>query len=164
MANAIVMRAMYNDYGTIGPYEPIIYVDSINKDGHMAEIYNQTVRFIREHTPMINGRDVEIRREDHLVKDEKKVSQKQDGYWLIADENKRILTLYKKTTVSGYFYNYPSVQKVYEMCCRSCPKIVPNIVKKGILFDDFSMELKNKVAEFGRRTDSMKIEETDIII
>lgn len=164
MTNVVIMRAMYNDYGVIGPYEPVIYVDSINKDGHMAEIYNQTVRFIREHTPIANGRDIEIRREDHSVKDENKIIQKPNGYWLTANEGKRTLTLYKKIMVSGYLYNYPCVQKVYEMCCQTCPKIVPNIIKKGILFDDFSKELKSKVAEFGRRTDSAKIEETDIVI
>jgi hypothetical protein len=157
MTNVIIMKTN----GLVS--EPVIYVDSINASGHMAEVYNQTVRYIREHTPITDDKEIHIKRENHSVKDEKKIGEKPDGYWFVADEKKKCLTLYKKTTIGGYLCYYPNVEKVYTMTCVDCPKVVPSIIKKNDLFTDFSKELKDRVAAFGRRTNSMKLDDTDTI-
>lgn len=152
---AVILKATYENE-TRGLFEPTVYVDSINKDSYMAEIYNQTVRYIREHTPVINGRIAEIRRENHKVRDEKAIGSKPDGYWFVSDEKNKTLTLYKKTTKVGYIYSSVYITKVYEMKCSECPRIVPQIsAKKTSLFDNFSTELSERVVAFRERTDAL---------
>jgi hypothetical protein len=156
------MKTIYDKYDILGVPEPVIYVDSINKDGHMAEIYNQTMRYIRENTSSVHGKEIYVRREDHIVKDEKSIGNKLNGFWFVSNEKDRTLTLYKKSTIPGYFSYYPEIKKVYVMYCRECPKVVPNLIKKGNVFEDFAKELKSRVAEIGRRTDSLELNESDI--
>ena len=162
MANVVVMKTTYDEYGQQVSYKPVLYVDSINGIGQMAEVYGLTIRFIRENThsvPSVQGNVIDVKRENHVAKDEKSISKKPNGYWFVADEKNRSLTLYKKTTTAGYLYSYPTVQKVFMLNCSECPKVVPQVGKKNTLFEDFSQELISKVAEHAKRTNFLRPED-----
>jgi len=153
---ATISRQNFNDNGTeIGVPTPILYVDSMNYSSFAAEMYSYTTRSIREQL----GKDYNgepVIREEHMAKDENDIyHNKTDGYWIVCDEEKKILSLYKRETSVGNIYNSVYVTKTYTLTCTECPRIVPKVFKETTIFEDFTSELKKTVRSYRTRTDSL---------
>jgi hypothetical protein len=155
---AIVLRTHYLQ-NTPSSTEAVIYVDSINKDSYVAEMYNLCIKYIREKMDIFNTQCVIFKRENFMACDEKNIyNDKQDGFWIIADEKERIVTLYKRITYRGrWFYDSTYIEKIFTLTCQECSKIVPKVFKKSTLYDNFTQELTMKVSTFRDRTNTLKI-------
>ena len=136
--------------------EPVLYIDSCNLDSYMAEMYNMTVKYIRENT---ESNDT-TKREKHMAIDENDIYyNKLDGYWILGDAKNFTVTLYQKKTMNGVIYNSVQVDKIYRMECKKCPRIVPQFIKKPpSLYDNFLSELTSSVANFKERSDTVNVE------
>jgi len=67
--------------------QPISYIDSINVDSYSAEMHCICIRFIREATTKKSKEcDKVFTRDEYSVKEEKDVSNKNDGYYYTAKE------------------------------------------------------------------------------
>lgn len=128
---------------------PELYVDSINSTSYLTELHNYCAKFIRTNT------DSETESKSRLVKDEKEISTKDNGYWYTFDEKSQTITMYKKSQSLGYIYNSSIVEKVFTMTYVKCPKVVPKVFTEKNIFNDFSQELKEKV--LSRSSLNMKI-------
>lgn len=153
---AIVLRTSYHQ-NVAFPTECAIYVDSINKDSFVAEMYNFCVRHIREKTDTSNSQNVIFKRENFMAEDEKNIyKDKKDGFWIVANEKDKIITLYKRVTYRGRIYDSTYVEKQFTLTCQECPKVVPQVFKKTSLFENFTEELTAKVSTYRNRTETLK--------
>lgn len=153
---AIILRTHYLQ-NVASSTEAVLYVDSINKDSFVAEMYNVCVKYIREKTDTSNKQNTVFKRENFIVGDEKKIyTDSQDGFWIVSNEKERIITLYKRITYRGRIYNSTYVDKIFTLTCQECPKIVPQVFKKSTLFENFTDELTARVSTFRDRTDALK--------
>ena len=151
---AVVLKKTYPQgcKNISGTCEPLIYIDSINKDNFILEMYNIAIRYIRENVEYI--KEPTIKRIKHMAKDENDIYyNKSNGYWIVSDEKEKIVSLYHKKTTIGLIYNSIQVDKIFELTCKECPKIVPQVFKKASLFDDFSSELSDRVLKYRERSD-----------
>jgi hypothetical protein len=130
--------------------EPVLYIDSINAEGYIAEMYNITVRYIRENTQQL---DKEVKKENHTALDENDIYKKIDGYWAVYDGKDKSVSLYLKKTLFGMIYNSVVVEKIFILTCKKCPKIIPQLVNKPSKFENFQMELISRVTEHRKRSD-----------
>ena len=147
---ATILKETFNNNVSTGLAKPVLYVDSMKPNSYVFEMYNMTVRYIREKKET-DGLSI-IKRQDHMAKDENDIYyNKKDGYWIVSDEKK--VTLYQKHTRVGNIYNSYDMNKIYVMTCHECPRVVPQVFKKSTLFDDFSNELKDSVRKFRERSD-----------
>jgi hypothetical protein len=153
---AIVLRTPYLQ-NVAGCTESAFYVDTINKNSFIAEMYNLCVKYIREKTNTSNLHNGVFKRENFMASDAKNIYyDKEDGFWIIADEKERIITLYKRITFRGRIYNSTYVEKLFTLTCQECPKIVPQVFKKTTLFENFTEELTAKVLTYRDRTNALK--------
>src|SRR5947208_16541665 len=107
---AVILKTSYLQ-NVATPAEPLIYVDTINNDGFIAEMYNICIRHIEENT--ISPGITEFKRENFTAKDENDIYyNKKDGLWIISDEQTRIITLCKRTTSLGVIYNSIIIEKI----------------------------------------------------
>lgn len=147
-----ILQETFNNNVSLGFPKPIIYVDSINPSSYTSEMYNIAVRYIRSKK---NADGVIIVRQSHMANDENDIYyNKQYGYWIVADEEKRTLTLYEKCQPTGLFYKC-NVNRIFTLTCCECPRIVPQVFKKTNLYDDFSNELKESVRKYRNRHDHL---------
>jgi hypothetical protein len=125
---------------------PVLYIDSINKSCYVEEMLNYTIRYIRETTNNnINNRD------NYISSSMENIYNKcKDGYWITIDDQD--VSLYKKETLTGIFYNSIQVGKIFTLKYVLCPRIVPKILKKQSLFDNFTDELKASVNNYKTRS------------
>jgi hypothetical protein len=120
----------------------VFYVDTINKDSFITEMYGYCIRYIRERI----AADSKVEHKKYLARDENDIYyNKLDGHWLISDEKNKVVTLYVKTTWHGWVHNSVTVKKIFMLTCKECPKLVPRIPKKKSMFEDFTQELTEKV-------------------
>jgi hypothetical protein len=116
---------------------PFIYVDSINQDSYVAEMYNATIKFIRENIDYDGISN--INKSDYMAKDYNDIYyNKKDGFWIVSDEDNNIIELYKKETNVGKIYNNYNVNKIYKLTCHKCPRIVPKVFKKTSKYDSIA--------------------------
>jgi len=147
---AIVLIKKYSDNISNIQDQPLVYVDSINSESYLAEMYNYTTKYIRESDESKNH--LIVKRINHMAKDENDIYyNKKDGLWIVSDEKQCILTLYKKTTRKGYLYNSIYMDKIFTLSYKKCSKIVPQVFKKTSKHDNFKMELAEKVLSFKNR-------------
>lgn len=115
---------------------PYMYIDSINEDCYAEEMHGICIRFIRETTTKKTKIDDRVfTRIDHNVKEEKDVSNKNDGYYytakVIVTKEKNttkescIFDVYEKSTYIGYFSTYPTVKKLFTLTCIPTSKVIP---------------------------------------
>lgn len=131
------------------PY-PLLYVDTINENGIVNEMYNLTMAYIRTNIEEEDSR--QYKREDFIAKDYNDIYyNKTDGFWILYDKNNNILSLFKKETHVGYIYNKIYVTKQYEITYKKCPRLVPRVFKKSDKFADFDTELKTRVNQYKNR-------------
>ncbi len=148
---AVVLKNTYTK-NLAGTSEPLIYIDSINKENFIVEMYNIVIRYIRENTEYI--KEPSIKRIKHMANNENDIYyNKSSGYWILSNEKDNIVSLYLKKTIIGFVYNSIVVEKVFELTCKECQKIVPQVFKKSTLFDDFSSELSDRVSKYRERSD-----------
>lgn len=153
---ATVLKTQDN-HGVNDALECVFYIDSINKESYIAEMYNYCVRYIREKTDISNSEPMIFKREKFMASTETEIrNEKEDGFWIIGDEKNRIVTLYKRLTYAGRFYDSIYVNKVFTLTCQECSKIVPQVFKKSSLYEDFTEELTARVTTFKNRTDTTK--------
>jgi len=153
---AIILKTPYLQE-VAGSIEPVEYVDSINKDSFVAEMYNLCIKYIRENTVETDNKVTTFKRENFSAKSENDIYyDKVDGFWMIANEKEKVITLFKRKTLVGRIYNSTLVEKIFKLECKECPKISPKVFVKTSVFDNFSKELSNRVADFRDRTDSLK--------
>lgn len=122
-------------------FEPVLYIDSINKSSYKDEMINYTLRYIRE-----NNNTVIDDRNEYILYDSNKINNKKDGFWIVSDAEN--IVLYKKETIKGFIYNSVQINKIFILTSYVCPRIVPKIFKKPSLFDSFSDELKASVHSY----------------
>lgn len=127
---------------------PILYIDSINKNSHITEMINYLLRYIREttHTEIVN-------RDNYIANDSDDIyKNKKDGYWIITNEQKNEVILYMRETIKGILYNSIYVNEIFRLNSYECPRIVPKILTKTTLFENFTDELKATVHNYKTRT------------
>lgn len=139
---------------------PVCYIDTINKNGFMAEMYNWCMRYIRENSDADKTTktiyDQNFKRENYMATDQQNIyNNKEDGFWFVVNEKETHITLYKRETYKGVIYNSTYVTKILTLTCHECPRIVPQFVKERTLFENFSDELNAKVATHRKRTDGL---------
>lgn len=147
---AIVLKTTYES-GSVKDTKNEIYVDSIYDESYMAEMYNITVRYIREN---IDSVDVAgVKRETHMAKSHDDIYyNKKDGYWIVSNERKGELSLYLRKTSVGRIYNSVYVNKVFDLKYVPCKKIIPQVFQKANKFENFQSELIDRVAMHKSRT------------
>lgn len=125
---------------------PVLYIDSINKSCYVDEMINYAIRYIRETTNNnISNRG------DYITTTLENIHNNCDnGYWITIDEKE--VSLYKKETCVGNFYNSIYVNRIFTLSFSVCPRIVPKILKKTSLFDNFTDELKASVNSYRNRS------------
>jgi len=154
--------------------QPISYIDSINVDSYSAEMHCICIRFIREATTKKSKEcDKVFTRDEYSVKEEKDVSNKNDGYYYTAKEAviikeksttktiDHIFVVYEKNTYVGYISTYSIIKKLFTLTCFLTSKVVPKVFSTKATFNDFDAELRCKVAEYRSRTTSVPI---DVIV
>src|ERR1044071_4024447 len=107
---AVILKTPFLQNGTMGPVDPMLYVDSINKDSYIAEMYNLCINYIRENTksPSIT----EFKRDHYMAINENEIYyNKTDGFWIVGNEKDKVVTLYMRKTLTGIFYNSTLVEK-----------------------------------------------------
>lgn len=151
---ATIMKTNYhNNYALVA--ECAVYVDTINKDSYVAEMYNMCIKYIRTKT-VINDESIVYKREKFLAIDETDIYyNKGDGYWIVANEKDKIITLCKRVTFKGMIYNTIYIEKIFTLTCNECPKIVPKIFKKPSTFETFTEELTTTILAFRNRTNTL---------
>jgi hypothetical protein len=70
----------------------------------------------------------------------------------VHDKKSQSLTLYIKQIVSGFIFNSINVSKIFTLTYKKCARVVPQIFKKTTQFDNFSLELANRVEKFRERS------------
>src|SRR5947207_1139886 len=124
---AIILKTPYTQ-NIANNQEPLIYVDSINKESFVAEMYNYCIKYIREKRIASNTATSEYKREKFLAKDETDIyKNKPDGFWIVSDEKNRIITLCSRITYRGRIYDSTYVEEVFTLSCKECAKIVPQV-------------------------------------
>lgn len=135
---------------------PILYVDSINRDSYISEMHNMCVQYIRAKSintiEFISIND-DVSRNERIAKDESDVYyNKKDGYYYTINEDTRVFVMYNKNTYPGYIMDTITVEKLFTLTCVECKRIVPQVFKKNTVFEDFTAELKTKVMDYRDRT------------
>jgi hypothetical protein len=155
---AVILKTSFTLNNTPEPIEPVLYVDTINKDAFVAEMYSFCLGHIRKNTDTTDPSVVsKIKRENFIVDNENDIYyNKKDGFWMISNEKTKVVTLYKRTTLVGYLYNTIEVKKIFTLSCIECPRVVPRVFTKPTLFDNFAEELSMSVANYRSRTDTLK--------
>jgi hypothetical protein len=143
---SVVTKQLYNPPSS----EPVMFIDSVNMNTYLVEMYSICNRHIRNNDKTINDNNP-LKKETLIVKDEESIKTKEDGFWIIADEKNYVITLYKKTTISGYLYNYPTIEKVFTLTCKTCPRVVPQLFEKTNNDYSFIKELNNKIQDYAER-------------
>jgi hypothetical protein len=156
---AAILQSIYKSDGVAEPTKSVMYVDTINKDGIMTEMYSYCVKYIREHSTskLITNPDqiIQFKKEQFVAKDENDIYyNKSDGYWIV-DINANIM-MYEKKTLYGRFYNSTTVTKIFTITSCQCPRIVPKIITKESSIADFNQELIAKITEVKNRTKTFK--------
>ena len=129
------------------------YVDSINKSSYMEEMFNITIKYIRENSDVNNL--VPFKKDNFMAKDYNDIYyNKKDGYWIIINENtlsEKVISLYKRKTNIGMLFNTYSINLVFTLSAMECSRIVPIISNEKNTADNFVDELKKKVSLYGSR-------------
>jgi len=155
---AIILRTDYlNNIATQS--KCAIYVDSINTDSFLSEMYGISIRHIREtlevsdKTNTSTSLPITVKKENHIAIDENDIYYKKaDGFWLIYSDKTNTLTLYKKTTLVGTIYNTVCMPKVLELRYETCGKVVPKVFNtEESQYTKFQNELNNRVTQFRDR-------------
>lgn len=153
---AIILRTPYLQE-VAGAIEPVEYVDSINKENFVSEMYNICIKYIRENTVDSDKKVITFKRKNFTAKSENDIYyDKTDGFWMIANEKERVITLFKRKTLVGRIYNSILVEKIFKLECKECPRIIPTVFVNTSLFDNFSKELSDRVADYRERHDTLK--------
>ena len=127
----------------------ICYIDSINKSSYMNEMFNHTIKYIRENT---TPTDQPIDRSGRMALNYQDIQyNRKDGYWIVGDDVNNKVTLYRRYTSIGNLYNSVCVDLIHILTFNECPRIVPKILKTTALFDNFTDELKLSVTNFKNR-------------
>jgi hypothetical protein len=179
---AVIFKDSYTKNISLGLPQALVYVDSINGDSFVAEMYNITMQYIRKDqddkdkpddgswiftstdsgskpTAQYNpkSKDIGTKRDNYMAKNEDDIRcNKMDGLWIVSNEPERIVTLYRKTTLVGTFYNSIYLDKIFMLTCKPCPRIVPQLVTKLSHFENFQTELTLRVAQHRDRTQTLK--------
>ena len=122
-----------------GSVEALTYIDSINKESYMTEMYTICLKYLREKKEMdTNILHFEpLKRERLMAGDEKDIwYNKNDGYWIIETDN-HTLTLYQRQTLVGKIYNSTLVDKLFTLTYSECSRTVPKVFEKTSPFDNF---------------------------
>jgi len=128
----------------------VLYIDSINRSSWIVEMYNYTIRYIRENSDSV---DRPIDRNVLMAKDYDDIyHNRKDGFWIVADDMNNTVSLYKRCTSIGKLYNSVYIDLIFVLNWSECPRIVPKIFKTTTLFDNFTDELKLSVAKFRDRS------------
>jgi len=152
---AAILQTIYKGDGTSEPTKSIMYVDTINKDGIMTEMYSYCVKYIREHSTskLITNPDqiIQFKKEQFVAKNENDIYyNKLNGYWIV--ENNDTIIMYEKKTLYGMIYNSTVVAKIFTITSCQCPRTVPKIITKESSITDFNQELIAKITEVKNRS------------
>ncbi len=156
---AAIIKTTYT-HNEVALVQAMTYIDSINKESYLTEMYSICIKYIREknenelndtkknnYKPMI--------RDQILAKDENDIFyNKVDGHWIIETEKNKIITLYQRRTLNGIIYNSTLVEKLFSLTYNECSRTVPKVFEKPQTpFENFSKELSEKVIAFRDRLD-----------
>lgn len=156
---AAILQTIYKGNGIPESTKSIMYVDTINKDGIMTEMYSYCIKYIREHSTskLITNPDqiVQFKKEQFVAKDENDIYyNKIDGYWIVNNDD--AITMYEKRTSYGMIYNSIVVAKIFTITGCQCPRVVPKIITKESSITDFNQELIAKITEVKNRSKLLK--------
>lgn len=131
--------------------KPVLYIDSPNRESDPREMMSWCMRYIREHS-IINDKNEERKLDSYIVKMVEDIQKMEDGYYMTYDNKKRIITLYRKYTIKGYFYDGTHIDKIFTLKSVEGSKVVPQVLKTTSKFEDFSNELKATVQAYRDRS------------